>query len=160
MEGFSLSYFPKGRGAEGLGTRLLNVGSLASHTCETKQEVQNRKQDREKSSLAPRPLPSFLLLAVQTLAQLPVACSPGPRPASHRLQSRALPSIPLLAVQGLAQLPVTWSPGPRPASRRLQSRALPSIPSLGVQGLAQHPVTWSPGPRPASRHLESRASPS
>ena len=141
---FSLSNFPKGRGAEGLGTRLMQ-GSLASLTCETKpsQEVRNRKQDREKSSLTPRPLPSFLSLAVQALAQLPVACSPGPRQASHRLQSRTLPSFLLLAVQALAKLPIACSPGPCPASHRLQSRASPSFLLLAVHVLAQLPVACS-----------------
>ena len=137
-------------------------GSLASPTCETKpsQEVRNRKQDREKSSLTPRPLPSFLSLAVQALAQLPVACSPGPCPASCCLQSRPSPSFPSLAVQALAQLPVACSPGPRQASHRLQSRTLPSFLLLAVQALAKLPIACSPGPCPASHHLQSRASPS
>ena len=57
----------------------------------------------------PVPLPSFPSLAVQAIAQLPIACSTDHHPASHRLQYRPSPSFPSLAVQALTQLPVACS---------------------------------------------------
>ena len=120
-------------------------------------------------SLIPVLSPSFPSLAVQALTQLPIACSTGPCPASHRLQCRPSPSFPSLAVQALAQLPIACSPGPHPASHRLQYRPSPSFPSLAVSsvrdwergytlvGLFQSPCTQAVGG--PTKSLGTRLSP-